>query len=443
VLNTDGWHTLITKQRLEQFLPAPLTVYSFKGQWRIGLKDGQRWATTKADNAHSVVFTDGLRLIWNTVGWEPLNALTNEAEERLNVAKRELNKAVKKYCAKLVERLPEWSKEIRENNALNVAGDPWCCTMRMTSDPRDHLWQHLKDNYVFPTIIVRAFEDSGRWEGGGHTAADRAVIHIAYGHTATIAREVAKYLRKHLNPFTEKNAVAVDPKSNAALEHYVDIAKDVLEMPRDFGYFGGDENLWKYSAPTFTKTRDSENVDLANFDIVWETLHTEFPDLFDGVDEDGYVSRDFNAWPRIYIFGAGHWAVGHIDQIVVPVVQDRDRPVGPTNLHPAFIRVTELAEQTKLYPALPGAEERAAEMDHQQIVKDIEGWQKFLADKGDPFINAFTAEQLFEHTADPFGDRAYAWYYEGDSSGPGVRDLHLLACWQDSLAQADGQEVLV
>ena len=437
-LSTGGWHTQSTKQRLEQFLPVPLTVFSFKGQWRIGLGDGQRWATTKADCANSVVFTDGLTLRRHAdETWEPLNALTVDAEDRLNAAKRDLDKAVKKYCEKLAEKVPEWSKAVRETRALNVAGDPWCCTMGLGRGDNDHFWQHLKDGYVFPTIVVRAFEDSGRWEGGTYTPAQYAVNNIAFGNVSLITREVAKYLRKHLDPFASPEAAAVDPKSNAALERYTEIAKDVLEMPGDFGYFGGDTNLWKYSAPTFAKNRDSENIDLANFDIVWETLKEEFPDLFEDVDADGHVSRDFDAWPRIYIFGAGHWAVGHIDQIVVPVVVDRDRPVGPTNLHPAFIRVTELAEQVRLYPALPGAEERADEMEQAQIVKDIAGWQDYLAGKGDPWIKTFTAEHLAQYTFNEHNERDYDWY------SAGVLKAHAEACWEDSLAQIDGQGVLL
>lgn len=434
ILNTDGWHTLITKQRLEQFLPAPLTLYSFKGQWRIGLKDGQRWATTKADNAHSVVFTDGLILLRHDDGsWEPLNALTDAAEEKLNAAKRELDKAVKAYCKKLAAKLPEWAKEVIENNSLNVAGDPWCCTMGIGGGDLDHFWTHLKDGYVFPTIVVRAFEDSGRWEGGGMTAAQRAVTHIAYGWDS-VPQEVAKYLRKKLDPFANPEAAAADPKSNAALERYTETAKDVLQKPEDFGYFGGDTNLWAYSAPTFTKHRDSDNIALANFEIVWNTLKEEFPDLVQDVDDEGYVSRDFNAWPRIYVFGAGHWAVGHIDQIVVPVVKDRDRPVGPTNLHPAFIRVTELAEQVKLYPALPGAEERASEMDRTQIESDVKSWIEYLVGKGETQLAPYTDEIVgywVQH------EDEYQW------GSDDVHAAHIQLTWDEAHAPLPGQGVLI
>lgn len=434
-LSTGGWHSQITKQRLEQFLPAPLTVFSFKGQWRIGLGDGQRWANTKAECSNSVVFTDGLTLRRHDDGtWEPLNALTTDAEETLNVAKRKLDKAVNAYCKKLAEKLPEWAAQVRETQSLKVAGDPWCCTMFKDKD-LDHLWQHLKDAYVFPTIVVRAFEDSGRWDGGRFTPAEFAVNNIAFGNVETVTREVAKYLRKKLDPFTSPEAATVDPKSNAALERYVDIAKGVLEKPEDFGYFGGDINLWKFSAPTFTKHRDSENVDLANFDIVWETLKEEFPDLFhEELDEEGYVSRDFATWPAIYVFGAGHWAVGHIDQIVVPVVLDRAKPLGPTNLHPAFIRVTELAEQTKLYPALPGAEERAAEMDTEQITKDVNGSLDWLIGKGETQLESYR-EQIVAYWLER--EDEYDW------SADAVHVAHLELTWDEAHAPLPGQGVLV
>lgn len=431
VLNTDGWHTLITRQRLEQFLPAPLTLYAFKGQWRIGLKDGQRWATTKEENTHSVVFTDGLKLIWNTVGWEPLNALTSDAEEKLNAAKRDLDKAVKAYCKKLDAKLPVWAQEIKENQSLNVAGDPWCCTMGVGAEGNGHLWTHLKDGYVFPTIVVRAFEDSGRWDGGGLTAADRAVTHLAYGFSREITREVAKYLRKKLNPFTSPEAAAADPKSNAALERYVDHAKDVLTKPSDFGYFGRDETLWVSSAPTFARTRDSENLDIANFEIVWETLAAEFPDLVTATDDDSRWDQNPGG---IYIFGAGHWAVGHIDQIVVPVLKDPARPLGPTNLHPAFLRVCEFAEQTKLYPALPGAEERASEMDRDQIAKDVNSSLDWLISKGETQLESYRDEIVGYWVQ---REDEYDW------SSDSVYLAHIDLVWDEAHAPLPGQGVLL
>ena len=440
VLDTGGWHTQSTKQRLSQFLPAGVTVFSFKGQWRVG--NGQHWAQTKADLVGSVIFTDGLRLIHNTVGWEPLNALTAEDEAKIDAAKRSLDKAVKAYVKKLGEALPKWTAELRETQSLNVAGDPWCCTMRMDSST-DHLWQHLKDDYVFPTIIVRAFEDSGRYTaastdrgGNAMSPADWAVRALGFGWDRHILKEVATYLRKHLDPvkaITAPRTPDAPALPNSTLERFTEHAKDVLQEPDSYAYFGKDETLYKSSAPTFGRNRDSENLDIANFEIVWEALVEEFPDLVtttEGVDSKEVTNEKPGG---IYVHGASHWACGWVEQIVVPVLKDPARPVGPSNLHPAFIKVCEFAEQVKLYPALPGAEERAAEKDHADYLANIKEWQEYIFTRDhDPYIAAFSAEHLAQ-----FVDDDYDWGTEA------VVELHRRACWEDSLVQINGQGVLL
>lgn len=436
VLSTGGWHSLITKQRLEQFLPAPLAVMSFKGQWRISF-GGDRWARNRAETRNSVIFTDGLRLIWNGVGWEALNAVTPEQEKQTDDASRKLDKAVKTYVAKLMDKVPDWAKELRETQTLKTSSDPWCCLMGIGAGDTDHLWLHLQEHYVFPTIIVRAFEDSGRYDDGRYTPAEYAVRAVAFGWDRRIKDEVTKYFKKRLDPVRalSTDARTGEPvKPNATLERYAKHAKDVLQFPSDYGYFGKDEALYKTSAPTFGRNRDSEYIDNANFEIVWETLVEEFPDLVnteqDRLDENP---------GGIYVHGASHWACGWVEQIVVPVLADKDKPVGPSNLHPAFVKVCEFAEQVKMYPALPGAEERAAETETADIIKDIQTWQDYVAEKrGDPWIKAFTPEQLEVHAFNQYGERSYAWFSDGDEDSPGVLQLHARACYVDSLAQVDG-----
>jgi len=426
-LNTGGWHTQITKQRLEQFLPAPLAVMSFKGQWRISLV-GRHWASTKAECADSVVFTDGLDLAWYPEGWRPVNALSAEDEARLDEAKRNLDKEVKRYTTALAKKLPEWRDEIRENSSLSTSGDPFCCSLGIGAGDKDHLWTHLRETYVFPTIVIRAFEDSSRYQGGKYTPAQYAVNHLAIGYEKTVVREVRKYLLKHLDP--ANTGVPLATESNAALEHYVDVAKDVLQRPEDFGYFGNDDDLFRFSAPTFAKTRDSENFEVANFDVVWETLVEEFPDLIN-TEQD----RDVENPGGIYVFGAGHWAVGWVEQIVVPVFKDKTKPLGPSNLHPAFVRVTQLAEQTQAYPVLPGAQERADELEHQQQIDDIASTLRYLhAPEG------IEPESVLRWIYDNEGGE-YRW--ETEQVARVLHDIAEEEAWAEHNKPIPGQEVLV
>lgn len=116
-------------------------------------------------------------------------------------------------------------------------------------------------------------------------------------------------------------------------------AEAVLRKPDDFCYYGLDRTLWKTSGLTLLRHRDSADREIAVFEKAWRTLCAEFPDL---APADGVDRMEQNPG-RLYVIGFGHWAVGHIDQIVVPVLHNPGL-VTPENIHPAFVRVLELAE---------------------------------------------------------------------------------------------------
>lgn len=356
-LNTGGWRTVTTKDRINMALPWPVGVFSNRGVWRVKTTPG--W-----EGEWSVPFAEGIALRQINGTWEPIAGTFPSAseEEKIATARKSLEKAIKRYLAKADEVLPQWTAELKEQGKLNPAGDPWCCAMGVGAQDNDHLWTHLKEQYVFPTIFKHALEDSGKFRD----PIQRLLLDIQMGWYDALKRELRKYLLKRLDP-----AQSVRSQAEQAAK-FVEYAEDVLVKPEDFGYWGNDQSLWITSAPTFTRTRDSDNITLANFDIVWETLKAEFPDLF--LDTDDPKTENPGG---IYVIGFGHWAVGHTDQIVVPVLNHPGLVTGD-NLHPAFIRVCELAEQTKMYPALPGAEERAAKADVEDENKDIQTWLNYL-----------------------------------------------------------------
>lgn len=225
-------------------------------------------------------------------------------------------------------------------------------------------------------------------------------------------------------------------------------AKAALEYPSDFGYFGSDETMWKTSAPTITKTRDSSNRENAAFDIAWEILCEEFPDLAPE-GEDKSQTKDERPG-KFYVFGASHWAVGWIEQIVVPVLKEPGE-VTADNIHPAFERALDIGVD---FPYLDGADERADELNWAGVEKDIEGWQKYLAEKhSDTYVGAFPASELVSqlaevvHESDDYlpGDEdsiPYSWYFNAEREGDGVfgvLELHALACWDEAHQESDGQ----
>ena len=403
--DTGGRKTSTTKDRINSYAPSTLRVWSDKGDWRVSY--GQYGSVVSRP---SVPFADGITFEINIgVGWLPVEGTyPDETQERLAAtAKKRLAADVKSFLAKAEPSLVLWAKQIRETGSLNTAGDCFYCQGIVTTTDgapaqgNDHLWSHLRQGYVFPSLFLLAYADKGYRNPSVNFALD--LIYLG-GKNAT--ETLGKFLRKRLGASSEPQA------NTALLENYLRHAEEALQEPSDFGYFGSDKSLWVDSAPTWGKHRDSENLDLANFQVVWNTLKAEFPELFwatchycalpvvrrdgdvvaaddtltcvgewegqphsyeDDLDEDGHPARNFNEWPAIYVFGAGHWAVGHVDNIVVPVKLDPSRPVGVDNLHPAFIRVCDLVTAAASYPALDGSEDILARLDLEEQRGEVRG----------------------------------------------------------------------
>lgn len=350
ILNSGGWRTVTTKDRIHTFLPAGIYLSSIKGVWHLvsqGDLDGT-WTTH-----WSVPFADHITIRQINGEWQPVAGTFPDPteQEKIAVARKSLNKLIAAYLLLAEQSFIDWKGQIKDGGKLNVAGDPWCCTMGFGAQDNDHLWKHLQDGYVFPTLFKLALEDSGRYRD----PVQRFLMDLQFGFTHRLKADLKKYLLKKLDP-----ALAVQSSTQNA-NRWIEAASDVLTKPSDFGYFGSDESLWVTSAPTWTKHRDSENLEIVNFEIVWETLVAEFPALAPAGDRKDENPGGF------YVFGCGHWAVGWTEQIVVPVLKHPGL-VSASNLHPAFLRVCELGDQTKLYPALPGAENRAAVLDAEDAL---------------------------------------------------------------------------
>lgn len=423
ILDTGGWKTVTTKDRINTFTPYDVNVWSDKGEWRLHYSGG------------SVPFADGVTLenfSLAGIGFLPVEGTyPNESQERLaKEAKARLKKDVEDFLKKADRSLEAWAVTVRETGSLNTSGDCFYCrglvsdTEGEVATGTDHLWSHLREGYVFPSLFLSAYASKGYRVPG-------AVFGNSLLYRHDDAKKVLKqYLLKTLGNSSE-------PTSDIVLNaRYLEQAREVLERPGDFGYFGGDENLWVASAPTWTKHRDSENLEIANFEIVWEGLKAEFPDLFhDDLDDEGYPSRDFNEWPAIYVFGASHWAVGHIDQIVVPVLKDKDQPLSASNLHPAFIKVCEYNTAVRSYPALDGAEERADQLTSEQITKSVHELVAYLDDD----------------RVTPYADQIAAWWVETEGDGEeqygywtdDILKAHADLVLQEAYVEAEGQQSLV
>lgn len=429
ILDTGGWRTVTTKDRINSYTPNWVRVFSEKGEWRVSTRP-------YSEELPSVPYADGITLEINSLAgtaWTPVpGTYPSESQERLAAAARTKLKVDIAELVKKGERaLLNWRQTLNEQGSLNTAGDCLYCQGSVSNFDgtpfagTDHLWSHLREGYIFPSLYLLAYAAKG-FRDPRHVFA----IDISY-NSARPGEYLRKYLYKVLSVSSEPQV------DNVRFERYVEAAVEVLEKPSDFGYFGSDQQLWKKSAPTWTKHRDSDNIELANFDIVWEALKAEFPELFpDDLDEEGYPSRDFNEWPAIYVFGAGHWAVGHIDQIVVPVKLDGRRPVAVDNLHPAFIRICEFRDQVQAYPALDGAEERADNLNAEQITNGVKQYVEYLDDpRVTPYLEQITqwwiTREVLE-AEETFG------YWTDD-----ILKAHAAILEEEAYAELAGQESLL
>jgi len=387
VLNTGGWKSTVTKTRINDWLPVGWYVFSVKGEWRVVRHNG--------DDRQSYPYADGfeLRELLGVYLPVPGTYPDVQTEQQLREARAKLRKDIKVYVAKLGTVAPVWAAKLREDGSLSTAGDCFYCRGIVTTPDGavaqdvDHLWAHLREGYIFPTLVINAYRAKGYSNPEVSFSS-----HISY-YVSNTQKVVSAYLLKALG---ESSVPSVASTDRVKLEQYVSSAVEVLEKPQDFGYFGSDDTLWNTSAPTWTKHRDSSNEDIANFEVVWNALAAEFPELLpEDLDDDHLPARNFNpgALGALYVFGAGHWAVGHIDQIVVPVKLDGTRPVDVDNLHPAFIRVCEFGAQVRAYPVLAGAEPVLARLQAEDQRSEA---RQYLADPTEENVEKLIAAVLQE-----------------------------------------------
>lgn len=162
VLNSGGWKSVTTKDRMSAFAPG-YRVFSGQGGWRVA----RIGAWDK-----SVAFYDGMILP---------DALDNpsaeDQSEQREAAARKLKKEIATF-AKLYEKgIP-----------TPGAGDCWLCMLPDSGDT-EHLREHIREGYAHGTLAVNAM----RWAGhdnksiGFHVRSDFA-SHI-------VVRAVRRYLQ--------------------------------------------------------------------------------------------------------------------------------------------------------------------------------------------------------------------------------------------------------
>lgn len=178
-LETGGWKTVTTKERINSYLPRPWQVWSERGVWL--LSDG---------NGTKVTFEDGI-----TIKADGTIDGAGEPIKDLNKLKRQIKVYVEAYIAAFdAGTIPQPGP-----------GDCWGCLMvtaegKAPMGGKDHILSHFEKKYYVPSLLLRAIERypvsqfarayiSDKWAGTNNGAV-----------FAPVGRDqVAKSLRRYIN----------------------------------------------------------------------------------------------------------------------------------------------------------------------------------------------------------------------------------------------------
>lgn len=174
-VNTDGWKTVTTKSRLNDYLPTGVRIDQEGGvwYWRKGLE-------------RVAPFTDGDKV--TASGMILPSASFSDASKT-----RQLIARINSYAKKCGEAVPL---------PIPSGGDCWFCLMfdDGTTSNVDHLLSHMSDNdfYIVPSLVSRAMREKG---------CSSIVIASAFGQAGArgtdvapsyVTRAVRSYLKKRL-----------------------------------------------------------------------------------------------------------------------------------------------------------------------------------------------------------------------------------------------------
>jgi len=152
VLNTGGWKTVTTKDRINEYIPAGFRVLSIRGTWYL-----YRAPRTDDESAITVPYADGLAI-------GARGGITGDGPKDAPKQETKLRKDVAAYAAAFIAAL----------DAGQVSppgpGDCFYCAMRETKTGAplgeatrnaEHIRSHMAESYYVPSLLVRALETFG------------------------------------------------------------------------------------------------------------------------------------------------------------------------------------------------------------------------------------------------------------------------------------------
>lgn len=133
ILNTDGWTTVTTKDRMNRALSPDWNVYSDRGVWYVA-----------RSGTATHPYSDGMTLF-------PDGTVTGEGEDP---------KAQLKLRRRAVEFANEYMSEFFKGKVpAPSGGDCWFCLMELDHwRDTDHLISHMDEKYYVPSLLAKAIK---------------------------------------------------------------------------------------------------------------------------------------------------------------------------------------------------------------------------------------------------------------------------------------------
>ena len=159
-LNSGGWRTMTTKDRMCQY--SPVSVSQDKGLWYVAEPSMGKGPYYFAWDEH-VLYFEGIEVIDSG---KKLNPPSTREMERMEKGKRKIDRMVSKYIKGYVTHLLEVGHAEKPSN-----GDCWPCSMKEVGTGKgdmmgyDHLIAHFEEGYYVPSLLISAIDEQNY--GGG------------------------------------------------------------------------------------------------------------------------------------------------------------------------------------------------------------------------------------------------------------------------------------
>jgi len=141
-------------------------------------------------------------------------------------------------------------------------------------------------------------------------------------------------------------------------ENILKCAKDGLQKPEDFGYWGSEDMFKTWGFCGVDKNRDSDLLEISNFEVITKDLMSKFP-------------LDFR------IENYSHWLVGDVDRLVCRILKYEipfiDQ-VKEEDITIAFIAAMEWLDQLRDYPVADEGD--YSDKQYEQSIAEIIEWDR-------------------------------------------------------------------